>query len=93
MVVFPRRSGKTKQGDSSAEDVKKAREGGPVAPLKGSFLPIKNVVKIEEVKAGSEKSEENAYRKLRIARSDARLLGAREKRKKAKEEEEQAKKK
>jgi len=93
VVVFPRRSGKTKQGDSSAEDVKKAREGGPVAPLKGSFLPIKNVVKIEEVKAGSEKSEENAYRKLRIARSDARLLGAREKRKKAKEEEEQAKKK
>merc|ERR1711981_1360210 len=69
VVVFPRRSGKTKQGDSSAEDVKKAREGGPVAPLKGSFLPIKNVVKIEEVKAG------------------------REKRKKAKEEEEQAKKK
>merc|ERR1711981_840855 len=85
VVVFPRRSGKTKQGDSSAEDVKKAREGGPVAPLKGSFLPIKNVVKIEEVKAGS---EESAYRKLRIARSDARLLGSREKRKKAKEEEE-----
>ena len=93
VIVFPRRSGKTKQGDSSAEDVKKAREGVPVASLKSDLLPIKNIVKVTEAKVADEKSEEDAYKKLRKARSDARLVGVREKRKKAKEEEEQAKKK
>jgi len=39
------------------------------------------------------KGEENAFRKLRIARSDARLAGVREKREKAKAEAEDAKKK
>lgn len=93
MIVFPRRNGKTKNGDGDAEDVKKAREGHPVAPLKTSLLPIKNVPGITEVKAGSEKSDEHAYKTLRTARSDAKLVGVREKRKKAKEDEENAKKK
>ena len=92
-MVFPRRSGKTKQGDASAEDVKKAREGVPVAGLKTGLLPIKNVVEVKEAKVSDEKSEENAYKKLRIARSDARQVGVREKRRKAKEDEEAAKKK
>ena len=39
------------------------------------------------------KGEENAYMRLRIARSDARLIGVREKRAKAKAEAEEAKKK
>jgi large subunit ribosomal protein L13e len=93
VVVFPRRSGKTKQGDASAEDVKKAREGVPVASLKGGLLPISNKVVVKEAKVADEKSEENAYKTLRIARSDARLIGKREKRRQAKEDEEAAKKK
>lgn len=39
------------------------------------------------------KGEENAFRKLRVARSDARLVGVREKRAKAKADAEEAKKK
>ena len=39
------------------------------------------------------KGEESAYRRLRLARSDARLIGVREKRAKAKAEEETAGKK
>lgn len=93
LVVFPRKAGKTKQGDGSAEDVKKAKEGHPVAPLKTSLLPISNKVVVKEAKVSDEKSEENAYRKMRLARSDARLSGVREKRRKAKEDEEAAKKK
>lgn len=49
---------------------------------------------VTEVKKGQlPKGEENAYRKLRIARSDARLVGVRAKRAKAKAEEAETKKK
>jgi large subunit ribosomal protein L13e len=56
-------------------------------------LPIVNEAKVEEVKVKDVKGEENAYRKLRIARSDARLIGVREKRAKLKAEEAESKKK
>ncbi|KIW08070.1 uncharacterized protein PV09_01008 [Verruconis gallopava] len=93
VIVFPRKSGKTKNGDASAEEVKKARSGEGITSTVGGILPIKNVAEVKTVKIADEKSEENAYRKLRLARSDARLIGVREKRAKAKEEEEAAKKK
>jgi large subunit ribosomal protein L13e len=49
---------------------------------------------VTEVKKGEmPKGEESAYRKLRLARSDARLVGVREKRAKAKAEAEESKKK
>ena len=49
---------------------------------------------LSEVKKGEmPKGEENAYAKLRRARSDARLVGVREKRAKAKAEAEESKKK
>jgi large subunit ribosomal protein L13e len=92
VIVFPRKGGKTKQGDASAEDVKKARSGeSTVASIKSS-LPIINVPKVTEVKLADEKSED-AYKKLRLARSEARLIGVRQKRAKAKEDEEASKKK
>ena len=56
-------------------------------------MPISNKVTIEEGKVADFESEEAAYRKLRTARSDARLVGKREKRAKAKEEEAAATKK
>lgn len=56
-------------------------------------FPISNKTVIEEGKISDYQSEEAAYRKLRTARSDARLVGKREKRAKAKEEESAAAKK
>lgn len=56
-------------------------------------IPIVNEAKVEEVKVKDVKGEENAYRTLRLARSDARFVGVREKRAKLKAEEAEAKKK
>ena len=56
-------------------------------------LPIKNVAKITEGKLSDYKPTENAYRKLRDSRSEARLVGVREKRAKDKADESEAKKK
>ena len=60
------------------------------------MLPIINEARekaISEVKRDEMgEGEEGAYRKLRIARSDARLVGIREKRAKLKKDEEAAKK-
>jgi len=93
VIVFPRKGGKAKKGDASAEDVKKARSGEHnVATVKAS-LPIINVPKVTEAKLSGEKSTPDAYKTLRKARSDARFIGVREKRAKAKDEEEANKKK
>jgi len=93
LILFPRRNGKTKNGDASAADVKAAKAGENVVSATAAALPIKNVVAFEEGPIGNYKGEENAYIKLRQARSEARLIGVREKRAKAKEEEEGNKKK
>ena len=62
-----------------------------------SVLPIINEARqnaISEMKTSEMgEGEKNAYRKLRDARSDARLVGVREKRAKAKAEEATAAKK
>lgn len=79
LILFPR--GKTaKKGDASAEDVKAAKEGGAYAKHSNAALPIDNTVTIKEGKLADYPSEEKAYRKLRDARSEARLVGVREKR-------------
>ena len=61
------------------------------------LLPIKNITKedaIGEISTSDmPEGEEAAYRKLREARSEARLVGVREKRAKAKAEESAATKK
>merc|ERR1712137_608308 len=93
LILFPRRNGKTKQGDASAEDVKAAKSADNLVQSTAAALPIKNVIQLEEGPIGNYEATENAYRKLRDARSEARLVGVREKRAKAKAEEADAKKK
>ncbi|KAF2871864.1 ribosomal protein L13e [Massariosphaeria phaeospora] len=93
LILFPRRNGKTMSGDASTEDVKAAKKGENIVRSTVGSLPIKNVVTFEEGKIGDYEATENAYRKLRDARSEARLIGVREKRAKAKEDEAANKKK
>jgi large subunit ribosomal protein L13e len=93
LILFPRRNGKTKSGDASAEDVKAAKKGENLLQSVADILPINNVAEFEDGPIGNYKGEEAAYRKLRDARSEARLIGVREKRAKAKAEEADAKKK
>jgi len=96
LILFPRRVGQFKKGDSSAEEVKAASEN--IVRNLGAVLPIKNITTKEEAfseRSTSElgKGEEAAYRRLRDARSEARLVGIREKRAKAKADEASAAKK
>ncbi|GAD94903.1 60S ribosomal protein L13 [Paecilomyces variotii No. 5] len=104
LILFPRKSGQFKKLDSSAEDVKAAQaafaaEGKTegFATNINSTLPINNISAAEavtEIKRDSlPKGEEAAFRRLREARSEARLAGVREKRAKAKAEEAAAAKK
>jgi large subunit ribosomal protein L13e len=85
--------GQPKKGDSSKEDVSAAKE--TVSRLKAA-LPIVNVAAgVSEIKKSDlpEPIEGGAYRKLRDARSDARLKGKREKRAREKADEAAAAKK
>jgi large subunit ribosomal protein L13e len=93
LILFPRRAGKTKEGDAKPEEVKKARNGEGVLGAVSIGLPIVNAPRVEEMKTKDIKGEDNAYTKLRHARSDARYVGVREKRALAKAEEEANKKK
>ena len=93
LILFPRRNGKTKQGDASAEDVKAAKSADNLVQSTAAALPIKNVAQFEEGPIGNYEATENAYKTLRAARSEARLVGVREKRAKAKAEEADSKKK
>jgi large subunit ribosomal protein L13e len=88
--------------DSSKEEIKAAREShsakdGKVAAKIGGVMPILNVTRAEAVgevkKSEMPEGEKAAYRRLREARSEARLVGVREKRAKAKAEEAAAQKK
>jgi large subunit ribosomal protein L13e len=94
LIVFPRRNGEQRQGDGSAADVKKAKQGGAGLVVNiTDALAVVNVAKVDEVKLKDVEGEEAAYRKLRTARSDARYVGVREKRAKLKAEDELNKKK
>ena len=93
LILFPRRNGQTKKGDSSPEEVKAASKGDKLVSTTTAILPIKNVVEFEEGPIKNYEPTENAYRKLRDARSEARFIGVREKRAKAKAEEDATKKK
>ncbi|RMZ84775.1 hypothetical protein DV737_g936, partial [Chaetothyriales sp. CBS 132003] len=102
LILFPRKSGQHKKLDSSPEEVKAASAtenyGEKVAKHVAGVLPISSQTGVEyaisEVKKSElPKGEDDAYRKLRLARSEARYAGVREKRAKAKAEAEDAKKK
>ena len=98
LILFPRKSGQHKTMDASKDEVQAAQEEhGKIIKHLGKVLPIENVsleAAVGEVKK-SEMGEgtKDAYRMLRMARSDARLVGVREKRAKAKAEEATAAKK
>jgi len=92
LILFPRRVGRAKSGDASKEEVSAARSA-PVVKTITSF-PIIHVDKsIQERAITDEDKDVNAYRQLRLARSEARYAGARDKRAKAKADAEAAAKK
>lgn len=98
LVLFPRKVKSPKQGDAPKDEVDAAKQIGDElydgkVKLSNKAFPISNKVVIQDGKVSDYPSTENAYRTLRVARSDARLVGKREKRAKAKEDEEAAKKK
>jgi len=96
LILFPRKSGQHKKLDSSKEELKAAEHGVRKVHV---VLPIDSMTGVEhgvkEVKKGSmpKEIEGGAYRMLRDKRSEARLIGVREKRAKAKADEAEAKKK
>ena len=95
LILFPRKSGQYKSLDSSKEELQAAKNG--IRKI-GQTMPIDNSLGLEhgiqEIKKGEmpESTEGGAYRTLRLARSEARLVGVREKRAKLKAEEAEAKK-
>ena len=98
MILFPRRSGQHKNTDSSKEDIEAYTKGEKERAHKvHRILPIQNTAKEEAIGEISmsdlPEGEKAAYRRLRDARSEARLVGVREKRAKAKAEESAATKK
>ncbi|GAB4814719.1 hypothetical protein N2152v2_001765 [Parachlorella kessleri] len=75
LVVFPRRAGKPKAGDASAEELK------AVAQLSGPVLPVTRAAPaLEKVAITAEMKAEKAYHTLRTERMNARLVGVRAKR-------------
>jgi len=93
LILFPRKLGQVKQGDSTKEDVSAAKN--TVSSLKVA-LPIVNAAAgVSEINKSDlpEPIEGGAYRKLREARSEARYLGKREKRAREKADEAAAAKK
>ncbi|KAK3710839.1 60S ribosomal protein L13 [Vermiconidia calcicola] len=95
LVLFPRKAKSPKSGEASVDEMESQRESGHDDKVKRTqkAFPISNKFTIEEGKIADFESEPAAYRKLRDARSEARLVGKREKRAKAKEEEATAQKK
>ncbi|MCJ1310766.1 60S ribosomal protein L13 [Agyrium rufum] len=98
LILFPRRNGQHKKTDSSKEEVSAIhKEEAKISRSLGAIMPIRNTTREEAVTSikvsDMPKGEENAYKKLRTARSDARLVGVREKRAKAKKDEDAAAKK
>lgn len=89
MVLFPRKAGQPKAGDAKEKQAEAGAQISYEGKVKSSkeFFPIDNKITFTEGKIADFKGEEAAFRKLRIARSDARNAGKREKRAKTKEEE------
>ncbi|KAF9496210.1 hypothetical protein BDN71DRAFT_1352289, partial [Pleurotus eryngii] len=86
LIVFPRKAGKPKKGDSSPDDLTAETTRAPL-PLPTAY-PAESPRKITE-----EEREFDAYKTLRHARANKRYEGARKLRAAKKEEEEAAKKK
>jgi len=86
LIVFPRKVGKPKKGDSSTDDL--------TAATTRAAVPIHDAYSAEAPrKITTEERDFKAYRTLRISRANARYEGTRKVRAAKKEEEEAAKKK
>src|SRR5262249_35315041 len=90
LIVFPRKSNKPKAGDSAKSDleadtISSVRATMPIMPIDKTIREISKDEMPEPIEGG-------AYTKLRMARSNARLVGVREKRAKEKAEADAAKK-
>ncbi|ORX90233.1 50S ribosomal protein L13e [Basidiobolus meristosporus CBS 931.73] len=83
LIVFPKKAGKPKKGDSEAAELAEAKQ------LSGSVMPVTQVFKKEKArKVTDEEKNASAYATLRNVRSEQRYRGIREKRAKLKAEEE-----
>ncbi|KAI9142025.1 putative 60S ribosomal protein L13 [Paraphysoderma sedebokerense] len=81
LILFPKRAGKAKAGDSEAATLAKATQ------LKGAVMPVKSVTPREKArKITQEEKDSSAYQTLRKARVDAKYYGIRMVRAKAKAE-------
>ncbi|CAG8571381.1 11208_t:CDS:2 [Acaulospora colombiana] len=88
LIIFPRKS------KSKKKDISEPAEIATATQHKGTVLAIQQTWPEEEARAITEEEKAiSAYATLRKAKSDARLVGVREVRRKAKEEEEASKKK
>jgi len=75
LIVFPKKTGKAKSGDSESTVVSAAKQ------LHGTLFPIVQVYdKLEARPITNEEKKFRAYETLRRKRSDGRLVGVREKR-------------
>lgn len=80
LILFPRRNGKAKKGDSSKSELQSVNKGET-----SKTLPVvQPAVTFEGRKLTEEEKGFEAYKTLRKAQSDARYVGVREKRAKAK---------
>lgn len=83
LIVFPKRAGKPKAGDSTAEELEMATQ------LSGEIMPITNERKlvVEARAVTDEEKKFKAYAKLRLEMMNKRNHGMRLKKQKEKEEE------
>ena len=91
LILLPRKSNAPKKGDTAKTDLSKIESAAFISPA----LPITPTdIAFQEIKKGEmpQPVEGGAYRKLRMARSNARYAGAREKRVRDKAEADTAKK-
>jgi len=80
LIVFPRKAGKAKAGDSSATELKNATQ------LAGEILPFPaQSAGPEAMEITQEMKDVEAYHKVRVLRSDYRMFGLRQKNRLAKE--------
>ncbi|KAK4956705.1 60S ribosomal protein L13 [Elasticomyces elasticus] len=93
LVLFPKKAKSPKSGDAEKSAIEAAKEVAPRFRQNKETFPISNKVVIQEGKVADYEASEDAYKTLRTARSDARLVGKREKRAKAKEDEKESAKK
>jgi large subunit ribosomal protein L13e len=91
LVVFPKKAGKVKKGDTegASKDTERLSRLAAAFPIPNGAGELEQPREI----TSEEKNAPSAYDQLRKARSDARLVGVRAERERKKREEEEAKKK